>query len=74
MLARSDPDRSRQLLDLAQEDIDERWRYYEQLAGLERMLHQPHELTALGEPTVGGLTDHEPTDGESSDTEAEDHD
>jgi pyruvate-ferredoxin/flavodoxin oxidoreductase len=45
MLARSDPDRSRQLLDLAQEDIDERWRYYEQLAGLERMMHQPHELT-----------------------------
>jgi pyruvate-ferredoxin/flavodoxin oxidoreductase len=69
MLARSDPDRSRQLLDLAQEDIDERWRYYEQLAGLERMLHQPHELTAVGE-----LTDDEPTDGESSDTEAEDHD
>jgi pyruvate-ferredoxin/flavodoxin oxidoreductase len=69
MLARSDPDRSRQLLDLAQEDIDERWRYYEQLAGLERMLHQPHELTAVGE-----LTDDELTDDESSDTEAEDHD
>ena len=33
MLARSDPERSAQLLDLAQRDIDERWRYYEQLAG-----------------------------------------
>jgi pyruvate-ferredoxin/flavodoxin oxidoreductase len=68
MLARSDPDRSRQLLDLAQEDIDERWRYYEQLAGLERMLHQPHELTD-GEPN-----DTEPGNTGPSDAEAEDHD
>jgi pyruvate-ferredoxin/flavodoxin oxidoreductase len=71
MLARSDPDRSRQLLDLAQEDIDERWRYYEQLAGLERMLHQPHELTAA---TDGEPGDGEQSDGERSDTEVEDHD
>lgn len=42
MLARSDPDRSAMLLDLAQQDIDERWHYYEQLAGLERMLPEPH--------------------------------
>ena len=38
MLARSDPDRSALLLDLAQADITERWRYYEQLAGLERQV------------------------------------
>ncbi len=44
MLARSDPQRSAHLLDLAQQDIDERWRYYEQLAGLERMVPEPHRL------------------------------
>jgi len=41
MLARSDPSRSAELLDLAQQDIDERWHYYEQLAGLERAVHEP---------------------------------
>ncbi|MGB7878256.1 MAG: pyruvate:ferredoxin (flavodoxin) oxidoreductase [Ilumatobacteraceae bacterium] len=44
MLARSDPDRSAQLLGLAQADIDERWHYYEQLAGVERMVHDPAEI------------------------------
>jgi pyruvate-ferredoxin/flavodoxin oxidoreductase len=36
MLSRSQPERSNALIELAQRDIDERWRYYEQLAGLER--------------------------------------
>ncbi len=36
MLRRSDPDRSAQLLDLAQTDVTARWQYYEQLAGVER--------------------------------------
>jgi pyruvate-ferredoxin/flavodoxin oxidoreductase len=36
MLARSDPERSQMLLDLAQADVDERWHLYEQLAGVER--------------------------------------
>ena len=40
MLARSDPHRSAELLALAQAAIDERWRYYEQLAGVERSI--PH--------------------------------
>ncbi len=40
MLARSDPERADMLLDLAQADIDERWHYYEQLAGMERQV--PH--------------------------------
>jgi pyruvate-ferredoxin/flavodoxin oxidoreductase len=40
MLARSDPDRSGHLLDLAQAAIDERWRFYEQLVGVERNV--PH--------------------------------
>jgi pyruvate-ferredoxin/flavodoxin oxidoreductase len=36
MLQRSDPERSRQLIAAAQADINERWHYYEQLAGVER--------------------------------------
>ena len=32
MLARSNPERSKHLLALAQADADERWRYYSQLA------------------------------------------
>ncbi len=36
MLARSDPARSDALRELAQADVDERWRLYEQLAGVER--------------------------------------
>jgi len=35
-LTRTDPERARELSLLAQSDVDERWRYYEQLAGLER--------------------------------------
>jgi pyruvate-ferredoxin/flavodoxin oxidoreductase len=42
MLARSDPERAEHLLALAQSDIDERWRYYEGLAGVARVL--PHEV------------------------------
>lgn len=40
MLARSDPERSNHLLDLAQAAIDERWHYYEQLVDVERNV--PH--------------------------------
>jgi pyruvate-ferredoxin/flavodoxin oxidoreductase len=36
MLARSDSERSEQLLSLAQADADERWRLYSQMAGMER--------------------------------------
>ena len=36
MLARSHPQESAELLALAQIDVDERWRYYRQLAGIER--------------------------------------
>jgi pyruvate-ferredoxin/flavodoxin oxidoreductase len=42
MLARSDPERATALLELAQADVDERWRYYRQLAGIERSVsHRP---------------------------------
>jgi pyruvate-ferredoxin/flavodoxin oxidoreductase len=42
MLARSDPKRSEMLLDLAQDAIDERWRYYEQLSTVERRVPSLH--------------------------------
>jgi len=45
MLERSDPDRARHLMALAQADVDERWRYYEQLAGVERSVpHKPGDV------------------------------
>jgi pyruvate-ferredoxin/flavodoxin oxidoreductase len=47
MLARSQPERARHLMALAQSDVDERWRYYEQLAGVVRTL--PHEATERSE-------------------------
>jgi len=36
MLHRADPERAAMLAELAQADVDERWRYYEQLADIER--------------------------------------
>ena len=36
MLARSKPEASARLLDLGQQDIDDRWHFYEQLAGVDR--------------------------------------
>jgi len=44
ILQRTHPERAAELATLAQADADERWRYYEQLAGIERTvphLHQP---------------------------------
>ena len=42
ILQRTHPERANMLLSLAQADIDERWRYYEQLAAMERTVpHQP---------------------------------
>jgi pyruvate-ferredoxin/flavodoxin oxidoreductase len=44
MLLRSQPERAEHLLGLAQADAHERWRYYEQLAQVERTLsHEPAE-------------------------------
>jgi len=48
MLERSDPDRAHHLMALAQADVDERWRYYEQLAGVERSV--PHEPGDVVDP------------------------
>jgi len=44
MLARANPERAERLLALAQRDVEERWRFYEQMAGVERTvtdLQQP---------------------------------
>jgi pyruvate-ferredoxin/flavodoxin oxidoreductase len=38
MLARSDPERAKQLVKAAQADIDARWQYYEQMAGVHRVV------------------------------------
>jgi pyruvate-ferredoxin/flavodoxin oxidoreductase len=40
MLQRSDPEQAARLQALAQADADERWRWYAQLAGVERTLPQ----------------------------------
>jgi pyruvate-ferredoxin/flavodoxin oxidoreductase len=45
MLGRTDPVRADQLMALIQADVDERWHYYEQLAGVERSI--PHEPGAI---------------------------
>ncbi len=47
VLERTDPERAAQLGALAQADADERWKYYEQLAGMHRTI--PH-LIAPAEP------------------------
>jgi pyruvate-ferredoxin/flavodoxin oxidoreductase len=41
VLRASDPDRAAALAAMAQADVDERWRYYEQLSGVERQLGLP---------------------------------
>ena len=40
---RTHPERAAELAALAQADADERWRYYEQLAGIERTVPHVHE-------------------------------
>ncbi|MGI9428066.1 MAG: pyruvate:ferredoxin (flavodoxin) oxidoreductase, partial [Bythopirellula sp.] len=40
ILARSDPDQAKQLFELAQQDIDDQWNYYQQMAGIEREINR----------------------------------
>ncbi|MFN8521268.1 MAG: pyruvate:ferredoxin (flavodoxin) oxidoreductase [Chloroflexota bacterium] len=55
ILQRTDPDRAAQLAELTQSEANERWHYYQQLAGIHRaMPHlQPHEDGA-GDGEVAG--------------------
>ena len=47
MLARSRPEEAERLFDLAQQDINDQWHYYEQMAGVERDITQKvHEVEA----------------------------
>jgi pyruvate-ferredoxin/flavodoxin oxidoreductase len=44
ILGRTHPERAEHLAALVQADVDERWRYYEQLAAMERAIpHEPNE-------------------------------
>ena len=38
MLTRANPERASRLMALAQADADERWHYYSQMAGVERVI------------------------------------
>ena len=42
VLQRTHPERAAELAELAQADADERWRYYQQLAGIERSIPHSH--------------------------------
>jgi pyruvate-ferredoxin/flavodoxin oxidoreductase len=47
MLARANPEHAEQLLTLAQHDVDSRWRFYEQMAGIERAIPGEVELNKV---------------------------
>ncbi len=48
ILERTDPEKAAELADLSQQDADERWRYYQQMAGMQRSV--PH-LQAAAQDT-----------------------
>jgi pyruvate-ferredoxin/flavodoxin oxidoreductase len=52
ILARTDPERAVKLGALAQADVDERWRYYEQLAAMRRSLPRVHQPDPHAQPDV----------------------
>ena len=52
ILQRTDPERAAELAELIQADADERWRYYEQLAGMHRSV--PHLHAAEAETDARG--------------------
>jgi len=46
VLERNDPERAAAMREAAGKDVAERWRYYEQLAGVERQVHDSPEVTS----------------------------
>jgi pyruvate-ferredoxin/flavodoxin oxidoreductase len=46
MLARSNPEEAERLFQLAQQDINDQWHYYEQMAGIERQISNGTSLDA----------------------------
>ncbi|MFO0903123.1 MAG: pyruvate:ferredoxin (flavodoxin) oxidoreductase [Pirellulales bacterium] len=53
MLARSQPEQAAALFKQAQQDIDDTWRYYEQMAGVERALAEPMPVGAASRRNSG---------------------
>ncbi|HEX4978926.1 MAG TPA: pyruvate:ferredoxin (flavodoxin) oxidoreductase, partial [Acidimicrobiales bacterium] len=62
VLARTHPARARELAALAQADVDERWRYYEQLAAMERTAPHGAEVEPEVESDAGYRYDTEVAD------------
>ncbi len=57
ILERTNPERAAELAELAQADADERWRYYEQLAGIHRTIpHLDHREPELPEGVETGVS------------------
>jgi len=54
ILNRTHPERYEQLMDILQADIDERWRYYEQLAAMERTDTSAMDDAPADEPRDAG--------------------
>ena len=59
ILARTHPERAKELAALAQADVDERWRYYEQLAAIERTVPHVPDIEPDVESDAGYRYDHE---------------
>jgi pyruvate-ferredoxin/flavodoxin oxidoreductase len=53
ILARTQPERAAELAELVQQDVDERWRYYEQLAAMHRSVPHVHHGPGAMPPTNG---------------------
>ncbi len=54
ILARTHPERAAELAELSQADVDERWRYYEQLASIHRSVPRVHHDDAGAPPDEEG--------------------
>ncbi len=65
ILQRTDPERAAELAALSQDDADERWHYYAQLAGIERTVPHVHRPDRDGVLEAAGVT------GAGSDTEGD---
>ncbi len=65
VLQRTNPARAAELAVLAQSDADERWHYYQQLAGIERTVPHLHDSDPASVPDGAGNPGN-PSDGEGS--------
>ena len=63
VLQRTHPERAAQLAELAQADADERWHYYQQLAGIERTVPHGHRPDPAIVPEVESEAGYRPGNG-----------